>query len=433
MPDGAASQCLHKVAKQFVEGRQAAKEIWGNKSPEQNFLKIGVNSTYGKIAQNIKPKSSWNAASAMMEDIGCSSITSPVHACLITAGVRAVLNATINQLSALGHKCYSVTTDGFISDAPFEVLDSLDLYGFGEIFRDARSRLTGSPEMWEEKHQQTSFLNFSTRGNVSQDENGVCARNGFHSSYKDPDYGNVEIKPNGLIDRYSTMLKVATRQGRICSYEKHFTGFKELSYHGDNSDKKQDLSCEERKRNLRMDFDMKREPLETSFEQVFFTVKGVTEQVSAKGELKTITLPDVPNCEWVNFDSVPYENVAEYRMYRKVYEGTKCLRTKNDWTKFWLKIHALLSGHNQRKNIRNVEWTILISTIRGHRQGLWEIPALSDPKKTVKEKVAWINKFNDSDKTFTENSWKNCGRKDRKDQILSKYECEALLELMLAD
>ena len=433
LPDGTPSQCLYKVAKQFVEDRQLAKKIWGNKSFEQNFLKIVINSLYGKTAQNIKQKSSWNAEAAMMKDIGCSSITSPVHACLTTAGVRAVLNATINQLSKLGYKCYSVTTDGFISDAPFEVLNSLDLYGFGKIFREARSRLTGSPEMWEEKHTQASFLNFSTRGNISQDENGVCARNGFHSGYKDADYGEVGIKPNGLIDRYSTMCNVALRNGRICSHEKHFTGFKELSYHSDNSEKKQDFVCEDRERNLRMDFDMKRKPLETSFEKVFFTVKGVTEEVLVKGEPKTITLPDVLNCEWMNFDSAPYENVAEYKMYRKVYEGMDCLRTKNDWAKFWIKIHALSSGDTRRRHIRNVEWTILNSVISGHRQGLWKIPALSDPKKTVKEKVAWINKFNGSDKPFTENSWKNCGRKDRKDQILSKDECEALLELMLAD
>ena len=223
MPDGSPSRCFYKVAKQLVYDRQLAKEIWGSKSLEQSLLKISINSIYGKIAQNIKPKSSWNAASAMMEDIGCSSITSPVHACLITAGVRAVLNATINQLSALGRKCYSVTTDGFISDATLDESRSLDLYGFREIFEEARKRLTGSPEMWEVKHSQSSFLNFSTRGNISQDENGVCAHNGFHASYKYANYGEVEIKPNGLIDRYSTTLNIALRNGRICSSEKHFT------------------------------------------------------------------------------------------------------------------------------------------------------------------------------------------------------------------
>ncbi len=133
------------------------------------ILKNCVNSTYGKIAQNIMSKSSWDAYCEKMVKIGASALTSPVHACLITAGVRAILHATMNQLSDLGHKCYSVTTDGFISDAPFEVVENLDLYGFRDIFGAAREQLIGSSKIWEEKHTQSAFLNFSTRGNISQD------------------------------------------------------------------------------------------------------------------------------------------------------------------------------------------------------------------------------------------------------------------------
>ena len=68
-----AASC-NKIAQQFVENRRVAKEIWGNKSLEQNFLKIEVNSLYGKTAQNIKTKSSWNATSAIMEDKGETKI-----------------------------------------------------------------------------------------------------------------------------------------------------------------------------------------------------------------------------------------------------------------------------------------------------------------------------------------------------------------------
>lgn len=433
MPDGSPSKCLYKVAKHLVEDRQIAKARWGSKSFEQNFLKMAINSLYGKTAQNIKPKSSWNAFSSLMREIGSSKLTSPVHACMITSITRCILISAMNQLSKLGFNCYSVTTDGFISDAPFDILNGLDLYGFSEIFRNARMRLTGSPEMWEEKHTQSSFLNFSTRGNISQDENGVCARNGLHSSYIDDKYSEADMKTGGLIDRYSSMLKVAVRTGRVCSHEKHFTGFKELSYHGENLAKRKDLICDERERNLRMDFDMKRKPLEASFEQKFFTVKGVTEEVSVKGERKIITLPDVPNCELMSFDSVPYENVDEYEKYRKVYDGMDCLRTKSDWAKFWLKIHAIESGNTHRMHIKNIEWSILVSCVMGHRLGHWKIPALSDPNKSVKEKIEWVNKFNDSDKPFTESSWKNCRRKDRAEQIISEEDCRELLERMIAD
>ncbi|MBR2207761.1 MAG: hypothetical protein IJ859_03035 [Synergistaceae bacterium] len=433
MPDSSPSKCLYKVAEQLVKDRQIAKDHWGSKSFEQDFIKMAINSLYGKTAQNIKPKSSWNAASSMMEEIGSSKLTSPVHACLTTSITRCILISAMNQLYNLGFNCYSVTTDGFISDAPFDTLNGLDLYGFGKIFRDSRMRLTGSHEMWEEKHTQSSFLNFSTRGNISQDENGVCARNGLHPSYMNDKYGEVDMKPGGLIDRYSSMHEVAVRTNRVCSHEKHFTGFKELSYHGGNLTKRKDFICEGRERHLRMDFDMKRKPLETSFEQKFFTVKGVTEEASVKGEPQTITLPDVPNCELMSFDSVPYENVDEYKKYRKVYDGMTCLRTKTDWTKFWLKIHAVESRNTHRRHVKNVDWSILVSCVMGHRLGRWKIPALSDPNKSVKGKVEWINKFNNSGKLFTESSWKNCRRKDRAEQIVSEEDCRELLERMIAD
>ena len=206
-----------------------------------------------------------------------------------------------------------------------------------------------------------------------------------------------------------------------------------MFFDGLKQDERENFHDEERERNLRMDFDMKRKPFETSFKQVFLTVRGVTEEVLCQGKPKIITMPDVLNCEWINFDSVPYISVAEYDMYRRVYDGMNCLRTKSDWAKFWLKIHAILSGNRSRKHITNVKWTILMSVVRGYRLGMWDIPGLSDPKKKVKDKVDWINKFNSSGKKFTVASWKNCCRKDRKRQVISKSDCQELLERMVSD
>lgn len=436
MPDGTHSQCLYKVAKQFVLDRQLAKDFWGKKSSEQEFLKTTINSIYGKTAQSIKKKSSWNAYSEMMDEIGCSALTSPVHACLITSLTRCLLIAAMNQLSISGYNCYSVTTDGFISNAPFETLDNLDLFGFSDRFREARIRLTGSPDMWEEKHSQSSFLNFSTRGNISLDQNGVCAHNGLNITYShkldNGDEEKIPVEKGSSIDRYLTMAAVALRNEPVHSKETHFTGFKELSYHSSCAMKRKDFTSTERERLLRMDFDMKRKPLEPSFKQVFFTIRGVTGEIIISGKPENITLPDIPLCEWVNFSSVPYESVEEYQIFRKVYNGSKCLRTKAEWDKFWLKIHSLYSRINTRLHIRNNEWAILISVIRGYRLGIWDIPALSDKNKSVKDKINWINNFNKTDKPFSEADWKNCARKDRAKQMLAVEDCKNLLETMQA-
>ena len=48
------------------------------------------------------------------------------------------------------------------------------------------------------------------------------------------------------------------------------------------------------------------------------------------------------------------------------------------------------------------------------------IPYLDDPDKSVAEKVAWINQFNESQKEFTVNTWKDCRKQTRASQVLSE-------------
>lgn len=182
------SYSLRAAVKQFVTDRKMVQKKFGKKSLLDLLMKTAVNSLYGKTAQDLIDKSSWNAWTESMENIGGSAITSPTHACLTTAGVRCVLIAAMNQLDSLGYKTYSVTTDGFITDAPEDILNGLDLFGFSKLFRSARQALVGSDEMWSEKHHQTDLLNFTTRGNVSLSPKGVCAHNSFVTGFEKDSY-----------------------------------------------------------------------------------------------------------------------------------------------------------------------------------------------------------------------------------------------------
>ena len=117
---------------------------------------------------------------------------------LITSIVQVVLIAAQNQIAAHGFMSCSVTTDGFISNCPMDILKGLDLYGICEYMKQARLYLTDGkdPEIWEIKHHQDDLVNFTTRGNVSlhcmgrDDYEGVCAHNSTKSgleigSYED--------------------------------------------------------------------------------------------------------------------------------------------------------------------------------------------------------------------------------------------------------
>lgn len=282
------------------------------------ILKVMVNSCYGKVAQNVIEKRTWDAYNEEMTSMGASFITNPVSASLITAIVRCVLMAAQNQCVALGYDVYSVTTDGFISSVPEEVLTGLDLYGFTAILQKARLYLTGgqSKKIWEVKHWQNDLLNFTTRGNVSLNPNGVIARNGAISGVKKKDKGSYQ-------DRYWLMEKVLTRTGKIEFKMGDWVKFKDIVL-----GRKPDFDVVEIAKHLSMDFDVKRKPVQSSLT----TVKPVISDVEY---------------EIANFTTVPYTDVGEYKAYRSLKERviadrkddpSRALRTVYDWTKFFRSV-----------------------------------------------------------------------------------------------
>lgn len=397
---------LREVIKQFVEDRSKAKEKYGNDCLEQYILKLLGNSVYGKISQDVIVKSRWDNYKKSMEDIGCSKITNPVIACFTTALVRSVLIATITQVKECGYTSYSVTTDGFISDVPRDILENLDLFGFKKILEDTRLYLTDGKDktIWEIKHMQDDLLNFSTRGNVSlHDKNknaleynnttyaGVCAHLSMKSGYE----------PDSFADRKWLYDKVLTRTSRIEVKEVIYTSWKDLQL-----GKAKYFMSEIHTEHKSADFDMKRKPVKESMHSVFVKV-------------------DDSEYEIVNFDTEPFKDVIEFRKYRETKNKTMCLRTKNDFENFYLK----LDNNIVKTKSKDINREKIMTCVRMHRAGMCKIPALDILKADMRLK--WINKFNDSKKPFTKNDWKNAGRSDRFINILPEnIVCDKLEEMM---
>ncbi|MBQ8965193.1 hypothetical protein [Ruminococcus sp.] len=394
--DGSESHSLLAAVKQLINDRTLAKKTFGKDSVAQLLIKMALTSLYGKTAQNVIKKRSWDVWFQEMTEIGASAITSPVHACMTTAIVRCVLLAAMNQLEDKGYRVFSVTTDGFITDADKSELDSLDLYGFAEPFRRVRQELAGTNEMWSEKHCQTDLLNFTTRGNVSLSNKGVCAHNSFVTGYE----------KDSRQDRLALMITVLSRTGKCPTTSKSFTTFKELSDY-----KKQiDFSVEDKRRDLSMDFDLKRKPIRSSMRTVNPIIDGVEYEIA-------------------NFDTEPYDNLDEYKVYKSVGKGNKVLRTVNDWNAFFLK--AVLKEKGIARKITDLDWERLRSCVMGHRMGLWTIGFLNRADSTLSDKLYNINIFNQSaDKSFTKSDWDNCIRQDRQRQLLPKDMFIDLLQAM---
>lgn len=375
------SRSLSYSVKQLVQDRNRAKSEHGKKSLEELILKTMVNAGYGKTAQNVVKKHTWSAYKDMMEDLGCSAITNPVSAMMTTSIVQCVLLATQNQLHDLGYMSCSVTTDGFISDCPYDVLIGLDLYGFRQPMEQARLFLTDrkNAELWETKHHQDDLVNFTTRGNVSLLSHGVCAHNSAKSGFENDSYE----------DRLWLMTQVLSRTGTIDCTDAEWASFKNIVQG------KTDFRVNTVTRHLHMDFDLKRKPVRESFSTDHPVIDGVVYEIA-------------------HFDTEPYENIAEFRLYRKKKELFDCLRTESEWKSFFTKVDTDGCGCI----VKDLEWSILASVIMGYRAGRWNIPALEG--KTVVEKCAWINQHNDSVRKYKESDWKNARRPDRQANMLPK-------------
>ena len=407
------SMPLSTAVKQLVNDRNRAKKECGKGSLEELILKVMVNAGYGKNAQNVIEKTSWTAFKDAMENLGCSAITNPVSAMMITSIVQVELIAAQNQINELGYISCSVTTDGFISNIPEKTLCSLSLYGLRKRMESARLFLTDNedPEIWEIKHAQDDLINFTTRGNVSlhhykniggeisgipmmvgdKPYEGVCAHNSTKSGFESDSYE----------DRLWLMTQVLSRTSTVDYVEEEWTSFKEY-VQGST------YKITHPVRHIRMDFDMKRKPIRSSFSTDIVTI-GDTEY------------------EIAHFDTEPYRDISEFKNYRRIKDNTLVLRTGSDWDIFWQKLG--LSSTNAQP--RNILWAKLNSCIMGYRMGLWDIPGLKD--KTVDEKCAWINAHNNSGKSFNPSDWKNARRPERQANMLPREMIEEILDELMED
>lgn len=410
--DQTESYSLRSSVKRLVEDRNRAKQTHGKGSLEELILKTMVNSGFGKIAQNVIQKNTWSAYKDMMESLGCSQITNPVSACLITSIVRAVLLAAENQAGEQGYMTYSVTTDGFISDMPLRILKKLDLFGFRQCMEKSRLFLTdgADAELWEIKHSQSDLLNFTTRGNVSlvvsNDAKGivggVCAHNGAKSPFETDSYE----------DRLWLMDAVLSRTGAVACEDKEWTSFKELA-------RGKELTIKTVLRQIHMDFDMKRKPVRKSFESIKPEIEGKTYEIA-------------------NFTTEPFDTVDEYRKYRQKKSNITVLRTLHDWNLFWWKIDT--DAYSIKG--KDIEWAKLMSCIMGYRAGMWDIPAISamqmksrkvidelrnrkkvsdeisERKTMVSDICRWVNRHNHSNRQFKPDNWKNARRPERLSSLL---------------
>ncbi|MBV7293209.1 hypothetical protein [Corynebacterium sp. TAE3-ERU16] len=382
--NGGPSLSLRHGVKQLIDDRNAAKALFGKGSLEEQTLKTAVNSIYGKTAQDVAEQRSWDARAQEMGNVGGSAVSSPYHAATTTSLVRAQLLATMNQLNENGRDVYSVTTDGFITNATVTEVAALDLYGLKEVLSDARTALTGDPSIWEAKHAQSGLVNFTTRGNVSLDLGGVCAHNGLKAP--------KGVVPDSAKDRELLLASVVTREGRVPNGYTRFPSFQELS----RTEGRKDFLPSRVERSVSMDYDLKRRPV----------MPSMTPEM--------VPLPDGTTHEIATFTTHPWERVEDCLRARQIARDmaeTGCLRTVAQWRNWNLKF-----AHGKGRRIRTPQRAVLMSIVMAHRQGVVSIPTLADRSLSITERLDWLGEWGLG--TVSRGDWDNARRPERASQML---------------
>ncbi|WP_302668990.1 hypothetical protein [Eubacterium sp. AF15-50] len=399
--DGKPSQCLAYAVTNLVQDRMKAKETYKDKPLVEKSLKTMVNSCYGKTAQNVSPKTRYNAKIMGRVDSEPSTVTSPYHATYTTALVRCMLIACINQLINLGYLVYSVTTDGFITNAPTEVVRSLDAYGFAEIFQKGRYILNQTTEqceanqVWEPKHFNDTFLNITTRGNVAVNDGGVLAHNS---------YSTGQIK-DSRADRDAFIAAVLTREGRLKCPTKVWTEFSDIV------ERKHDFHVSESMRQLSMNFDYKRCPLiETAIDKPVHY-----DSPDGKYQVDTVI---------AEFDTRPFNDAEEYLNYRKTMHNEDCVKISSDLKRVQVKSTVKVSGYIGK----DLDRKVLLSILMGYRSGIYKVPALDGLKQS--EVVGLVNSWGISQISI--NDWKNCSRTKRQENMLPRDLVDKTLQYILS-
>jgi hypothetical protein len=264
--------------------------------PEE-YAKLVGNSAYGKLAQGLKEKNVFDTRGMHSRKLPESAITNAIMASHVTGLVRAVMAEQLNSVPAC-YKVVSVTTDGFLTNAPYE---ALDLDGpMARRFQALCARVAAGTPMLERKHHVRQLIAMKTRGQMTAlpglDGDGnptpvVLAKAGVSPPL-----------PKAEHNDYVCDLYLNRKPGQMTT-TRPFTSLRDQWVHA------LDVIKTERTSLLSLEWDFKRMPINPR-------------------------MIDVLGTEHIAFDTVPWPDPETGTQARAYFDGWRrkhCLKTMADW------------------------------------------------------------------------------------------------------
>lgn len=193
-----------------------------------------------------------------------------------------IMHDSIVNIEDQGYKVYSVTTDGFISNIPEKFINNILNYGATvlshKLLQTYREKLDGNKEYYSIKHSNKGFYNYTTRGNISFNIDGVRAKNGYKGQYVEDDL-IIKIYENDYI-----LKDIFTKPNNI----------KNIFYKGE------EYIFETVEKNIMFDYDFKRDIDTKTVQDINFIYY---DQVNnTKYDLKGLY-----------FETIPYQDKTDYK------------------------------------------------------------------------------------------------------------------------
>jgi len=312
---GCKIKILHGIVFPWIDGDQRVFEPFVTKVRElrtlfkrdridpnvatlaEEYAKLVGNSAYGKLAQGLKEKTVFDTHGMQSVKLPESAITNAIMASHVTGLVRAVMAEQLISVPA-GYTVVSVTTDGFLTNTPF---DMLELGGpMARRFQALCDRVAPGTSMLECKHHVRQLIAMKTRGQVTVlpwlNANGestpiVLAKAGVSPPLPKAEHNDYVL--NLYLNRYPGQI-TTTRP---------FTSLRDQWVHA------LDVVKTERKSLLNLEFDFKRMPVNPRMVSVHGT-------------------------EHIAFDTVPWPHPKTGERARAYFDGWRlqnCLKMLSDW------------------------------------------------------------------------------------------------------
>ena len=399
---------MQEALTDLVRQRAEAKRIFGKGSIQEIRLKEMINSVYGKLAQGLAGKRNYSTRIDKVEDTPPSSITQPLLASMTTSLVRAIVSVAMHQLHMKGFRIASVTTDGFLTDAPFEVLNSLNLFGFKAIYEAVRGMMTGDPTMWETKHKCLSLIAMTTRGQI-----GV----GYIGDSKVP-VAKAGYKPeSNFTERYGDKAPEELARRFLMRKGKLEMGYYKLPSPKEYIRKGADGVGIFQKKTIEWEYDLKRKPTNIRMEKM--------------------TIGD-QTYEHVAFDTVPWNTIEDFIDARAVRKAHPEIYPLKDTSKAEMLTAMIKEKEAARKanmviqsaNVGGVYRTAVISFLRDLLAGREPMPEWMQGLSYAQLAEAFNERLKGYNIVLSIDDFKNAKRRSNKGRLEDSEALELVKSLL---